>query len=226
MTTCGRAEHPSRCGAIRMAVETSRSAARARGRLRRRRRRRCDSRPPSCRWSAAPRQSPSGRRSLLLFPLAALAPRFRVAVGRNHSFHTGPAFIVAGALVLPPRAASSRSSSPSTCRWCRTTDPLVHPEVQPLELHAQRASPPGSSSTRSAPGRRRLASPSPACSPRPSSSPSTTCCSRSCCGSAAGTRSARAASSPRPGSESSSCIAALGVAVGAFADSIPGSCRP
>ena len=38
----------------------------------------------------------------LLAPLAALAPRFRVAVGRNHSFHTGPAFIVAGALVLPP----------------------------------------------------------------------------------------------------------------------------
>lgn len=38
----------------------------------------------------------------LLLPLAALAPRFRVAVGRNHSFHTGPAFIVAGALVLPP----------------------------------------------------------------------------------------------------------------------------
>ncbi|HEX4929125.1 MAG TPA: hypothetical protein VFV62_00340, partial [Gaiellaceae bacterium] len=38
----------------------------------------------------------------LLLPLAALAPRFRVSVGRNHSFHTGPAFIVAGALVLPP----------------------------------------------------------------------------------------------------------------------------
>ncbi|HUQ23337.1 MAG TPA: PAS domain S-box protein [Gaiellaceae bacterium] len=38
----------------------------------------------------------------LLLPLAALAPRFRVAVGRNHSFHTGPAFIVAGALALPP----------------------------------------------------------------------------------------------------------------------------
>jgi PAS domain S-box-containing protein len=38
----------------------------------------------------------------LLLPLAALAPRFRIAVGRNHSFHTGPAFIVAGALVLPP----------------------------------------------------------------------------------------------------------------------------
>ena len=38
----------------------------------------------------------------LLLPLAALAPRFRVAVGRNTGFHTGPAFIVAGALVLPP----------------------------------------------------------------------------------------------------------------------------
>src|SRR5687768_8090798 len=38
----------------------------------------------------------------LLLPLAILAPRFRVAVGRNHGFHTGPAFIVAGALVLPP----------------------------------------------------------------------------------------------------------------------------
>ena len=38
----------------------------------------------------------------LLLPLAALAPRFRVAVGRNHGFHTGPAFLVAGALVLPP----------------------------------------------------------------------------------------------------------------------------
>ena len=38
----------------------------------------------------------------LLLPLAALAPRFRVAVGRNHGIHTGPAFIVAGALVLPP----------------------------------------------------------------------------------------------------------------------------
>src|SRR5688572_29265695 len=38
----------------------------------------------------------------LLLPLAALAPRFSVAVGRNTGFHTGPAFIVAGALVLPP----------------------------------------------------------------------------------------------------------------------------
>ncbi len=38
----------------------------------------------------------------LLLPLVVLAPRFRVSVGRNHSFHTGPAFIVAGALILPP----------------------------------------------------------------------------------------------------------------------------
>ena len=39
---------------------------------------------------------------LLLLPLTAAAPLFRVAVGRNYSLHTGPAFIVAGALVLPP----------------------------------------------------------------------------------------------------------------------------
>ena len=38
----------------------------------------------------------------LLLPLAAAAPFFRVAVGRNYSLHTGPAFIVAGALVLDP----------------------------------------------------------------------------------------------------------------------------
>ena len=37
-----------------------------------------------------------------LLPLAALAPLFRVPVGRNHSLHAGPAFVVAGALVLPP----------------------------------------------------------------------------------------------------------------------------
>jgi len=38
----------------------------------------------------------------LLLPLAAAAPFFLVSVGRNHGFHPGPAFIVAGALVLPP----------------------------------------------------------------------------------------------------------------------------
>ena len=41
-------------------------------------------------------------RAALLLPLAALAPMFRVAVGRNHSLHAAPAFVVAGALVLPP----------------------------------------------------------------------------------------------------------------------------
>ena len=38
----------------------------------------------------------------VLLPLAAAAPLFRVPVGRNHSLHAGPAFVVAGALVLPP----------------------------------------------------------------------------------------------------------------------------
>ena len=41
-------------------------------------------------------------RSALLLPLAAVAPMFRVAVGRNHSLHAAPAFVVAGALVMPP----------------------------------------------------------------------------------------------------------------------------
>jgi PAS domain S-box-containing protein len=38
----------------------------------------------------------------ILLPLAAAAPLFRVPVGWNHSIHAGPAFVVAGALVLPP----------------------------------------------------------------------------------------------------------------------------
>ena len=38
----------------------------------------------------------------ILFPLAVVAPLFRVPVGRNYSLNTGPAFIVAGVLVLPP----------------------------------------------------------------------------------------------------------------------------
>jgi PAS domain S-box-containing protein len=38
----------------------------------------------------------------ILLPLAAAAPLFRVPVGRNHSLHSAPAFMVAGALVLPP----------------------------------------------------------------------------------------------------------------------------
>ncbi|MDX6439902.1 MAG: two-component system, cell cycle sensor histidine kinase and response regulator CckA [Gaiellaceae bacterium] len=39
---------------------------------------------------------------VVLLPLAAAAPLFRVPVGRNHSLHAAPAFVVAGALVLPP----------------------------------------------------------------------------------------------------------------------------
>jgi PAS domain S-box-containing protein len=38
----------------------------------------------------------------ILLPLTAVSPLFRVSVGRNHGFHIGPAFVVAGALVLPP----------------------------------------------------------------------------------------------------------------------------
>jgi PAS domain S-box-containing protein len=39
---------------------------------------------------------------VILLPLAAAAPLFRVPIGRNQSLHAAPAFVVAGALVLPP----------------------------------------------------------------------------------------------------------------------------
>ena len=38
----------------------------------------------------------------MLAPLAAAAPLFGIRIGHNHGFHAGPAFVVAGALVLPP----------------------------------------------------------------------------------------------------------------------------
>ena len=38
----------------------------------------------------------------MLAPLAAAAPLFGIRIGRNHGFHAGPAFVVAGALELPP----------------------------------------------------------------------------------------------------------------------------
>ena len=67
--------------------------------------------------------SPSRRRSpqtsdwvafAVLAPLAAAAPLFGIRIGRNHGFHAGPAFVVAGALVLPPAllvALADRASS-------------------------------------------------------------------------------------------------------------------
>ena len=76
----------------------------------------------------------------LLLPLAALAPRFRVAVGRNHRFHTGPAFIVAGALVLPPALVVGLVLALHLPLWSRADQPPWYIQVlQPLELHAQRA---------------------------------------------------------------------------------------
>ena len=38
----------------------------------------------------------------VLAPLAAFAPLLSVSIGRNHSFHSGAAFVVAGAIVLSP----------------------------------------------------------------------------------------------------------------------------
>jgi PAS domain S-box-containing protein len=50
-------------------------------------------------------EAPTARQWLdfaLLLPLAIAAPHFTVSIGRNHGFHTGPVFLVAAALVLPP----------------------------------------------------------------------------------------------------------------------------
>jgi len=65
----------------------------------------------------------------LLLPLAALAPRFRVSVGRNHSFHTGPAFIVAGALVLPPALVVGLVVALHLPLWSRADQPPWYIQV-------------------------------------------------------------------------------------------------
>jgi len=59
----------------------------------------------------------------LLLPLAALAPLFRVAVGRNYSLNTGPAFIVAGALVLPPSLLLALALALHATQWVRERYP-------------------------------------------------------------------------------------------------------
>ncbi|HUP33538.1 MAG TPA: PAS domain S-box protein [Gaiellaceae bacterium] len=59
----------------------------------------------------------------LLLPLTTLAPLFRVAVGRNYSLHTGPAFIVAGALVLPPALLVALVVALHAPQWVRERYP-------------------------------------------------------------------------------------------------------
>jgi two-component system, cell cycle sensor histidine kinase and response regulator CckA len=59
----------------------------------------------------------------LLLPLAALSPWFRVSVGRNHGFHTGPAFVVAAALVLPPLLVVALVVAMQPAQWLRDRVP-------------------------------------------------------------------------------------------------------
>jgi PAS domain S-box-containing protein len=65
----------------------------------------------------------------LLLPLTVLAPRFRVAVGRNTGFHTGPAFIVAGALVLPPALLVALVLALHLPVWSRADQPPWYIQV-------------------------------------------------------------------------------------------------
>ena len=59
----------------------------------------------------------------LLLPLAALSPWFRVSVGRNHGFHTGPAFVVAAALVLPPLLVIALVLAMQPAQWLKDRSP-------------------------------------------------------------------------------------------------------
>ena len=70
----------------------------------------------------------------LLLPLAAVAPFFRVAVGRNYSLHTGPAFIVAGALVLHPLLLLALVAALHVPQFAARPLPVVHPPLQPRQL--------------------------------------------------------------------------------------------
>ena len=74
----------------------------------------------------------------ILLPLAAIAPLFRVPVGRNHSLHAAPAFVVAGALVLPPLLVVALVARAARSAGDPRPLPVVHPDVQHRELHAQR----------------------------------------------------------------------------------------
>ena len=60
-------------------------------------------------------------------PLTAAAPLFRVAVGRNYSLHTGPAFIVAGALVLHPLLMLGLVAALVLPQCAPRALPVVHP---------------------------------------------------------------------------------------------------
>ena len=129
--------------------------------------------PPSSRRSSAPPTRSEWTSFALLLPLAALAPRFRVSVGRNHGFHTGPAFIVAGALVLPPalRRRARRRAPPAA----GLDDRLPGTSRASTSRTTRSAhSPPGRSPDAIGTASDGARSPSPACSPPPSSSPSTT----------------------------------------------------
>ena len=149
----------------------------------------------------------------ILLPLAATAPLFRVPVGRNHSLHAAPAFVVAGALVLPPLlvvALVLALHAPLAIRdrypWYIQAFNIANFTLSGLAawLAVETSAGPAISASRS-----------PAWSRPASSSSSTTSCSPSCCGSAAGTASAK------PGFLGVGLgiefvIASLGVAVAAF----------
>jgi PAS domain S-box-containing protein len=59
----------------------------------------------------------------VLLPLAAAAPLFRVSVGRNHGFHIAPAFVVGGALALPPLLVVALVLAFAPTQWLKDRTP-------------------------------------------------------------------------------------------------------
>jgi PAS domain S-box-containing protein len=63
------------------------------------------------------------RTFLVLLPLAAASPWFRVSVGRNHGFHTGPVFVIAAALVLPALLVVAIVLAMQPAQWLKVRVP-------------------------------------------------------------------------------------------------------
>jgi PAS domain S-box-containing protein len=59
----------------------------------------------------------------ILLPLAVAAPLFRVSVGRNHGFHIAPAFVVGGALALPPLLVVALVLAFAPTQWLKDRTP-------------------------------------------------------------------------------------------------------
>ena len=82
-------------------------------------------------------------RDLLVFALLCLGAAFGsiliVSTERNHGFNTALVFIAAAVVLLPPALVALMGLAQYWPELVRRRYPVVHPDLQPRELHAQRA---------------------------------------------------------------------------------------